>query len=1054
MPKYRLYEIARSLPLLVLALSLVATFGAWCAFTNESRLTAQGSYKRKTSRIVALIADRLNDHEQLLLGGVGLFNAKSNVTREDWHTYVQTINPRLNLPDVIAIGYAAWTGPDAHHPASASVRFLEPQDPERAKLIGYNLYSGSGRPAAIERARDTGETTVAAWISLPGASRHEPNGFLILAPVYRHGPQLDNVESRRAQFQGLVYAPVRMTDLIRGSLTHIPEDVAFEIFDGDAPVSAKRVYSSLEDNGEAGLQDYHPMFSSAETVAAYGRNWRLTFQTLPPFDREFNRSDSSGVLWGGIGVSVLLCLLVWNSMSRANAIAESESRFRNMADSAPVLIWVSDPCGFCIWVNQAWVDFTGRPLVRNLGRGWMEAVHPQDLKHRIHEGLWCMGDRTPFTNEFRVRRSDGEFRTVLTTGVPRFREDGVFEGYIGSCVDISEMRQAHETVRSAEEFTRATIDALDAHIRVLDEGGTILAVNRRWRDFAIANGLAPADFGIGCNYLDVCDAAADSDAEGAQEIAAGIRSVLNREIDSYSHEYPCHSPSERRFFNVRVTRFGGSGPARIVVAHENTTRRKLAEEALIEGEQQLKTAQRMAHVGSWTRNLDTGRALWSEEMYHIFGYDPVRPPITYADLSKHYTPESFARLERAASHAVLTGEPFNLELEIMLPDGTHRHCMARGEPITSEDGQVHGFRGTLHDVTELHALNRELQKSHHLLSGLTRQIPGFLFQYRETPDGRGCFLYASNGVKDLYEVTPAEVVADASKIFGTIHADDLAGVIESLRESGRTLSPWKHENRVILPRQGLRWREGSAQPQLFEDGSIVWHGYVTDITERKQLEEELKLARFTVDSIDDAVHWILPDGRFWNVNAAACRMLDYTYEEITRLSIFDIDPAVATKSWPNLWEELKKCGTYRFRSTMRQRGGREIPVEVTAHYLNFNGLEYDWAVVRDITEQVRNELAEERRQRAILDNLPMLAWLRDADGRFEMVNEAFAEYCRRPVQEITGKTASEVMPADGAKYCSEISDQVLAARRQARTEVAFVDRARQDVAFCAGDALV
>ena len=82
-------------------------------------------------------------------------------------------------------------------------------------------------------------------------------------------------------------------------------------------------------------------------------------------------------------------------------------------------------------------------------------------------------------------------------------------------------------------------------------------------------------------------------------------------------------------------------------------------------------------------------------------------------------------------------------------------------------------------------------------------------------------------------------------------------------------------------------------------------------------------------------------------------------------------------------------------------------MEITANYLEFDGLEYNWAIVRDITERMQSELVKERlrlRQRAILDNLPMLAWLKDRDGRFEMVNEAVARVCGLPVDEIIGKT--------------------------------------------------
>ncbi len=132
----------------------------------------------------------------------------------------------------------------------------------------------------------------------------------------------------------------------------------------------------------------------------------------------------------------------------------------------------------------------------------------------------------------------------------------------------------------SERFARATMDALTAHIAVLDENGTILAVNKAWRDFAEAN---PPVFQCNCgttNYLSVCDDARGEDRPQALAFAEGIRAVRSGEKKEFSMEYPCHSSTEQRWFVGRVTRFENPGPIHIVVAHENITERKKAEEEL------------------------------------------------------------------------------------------------------------------------------------------------------------------------------------------------------------------------------------------------------------------------------------------------------------------------------------------------------------------------------------------------------------------------------------------------------------------------------------------
>ncbi len=131
-----------------------------------------------------------------------------------------------------------------------------------------------------------------------------------------------------------------------------------------------------------------------------------------------------------------------------------------------------------------------------------------------------------------------------------------------------------------ERFARATLDALTAHICILDETGTIIAINESWRAFAQANQLSAEQAGVGVSYLAVCDAATGPDAHIAAAFAAGIRAVMRGEADQFGLEYPCHSPAEQRWFFGRVTHFAGQGPRCLVVAHENVTKRKQAEEAL------------------------------------------------------------------------------------------------------------------------------------------------------------------------------------------------------------------------------------------------------------------------------------------------------------------------------------------------------------------------------------------------------------------------------------------------------------------------------------------
>jgi PAS domain S-box-containing protein len=134
-----------------------------------------------------------------------------------------------------------------------------------------------------------------------------------------------------------------------------------------------------------------------------------------------------------------------------DALRESEERFRLMANSAPVSIWLADPGKRCIYVNQLWINLTGRPFEDALGDGWLRSLHPDDVE-RIGSGLDAIWERRErFQVEYRVMRHDGDFRWVIDTGVPRYTGDGTFAGYVGSAVDVTERKLAEAAVSSVSQ---------------------------------------------------------------------------------------------------------------------------------------------------------------------------------------------------------------------------------------------------------------------------------------------------------------------------------------------------------------------------------------------------------------------------------------------------------------------------------------------------------------------------------------------------------------------------------------------------------------------------
>jgi PAS domain S-box-containing protein len=141
---------------------------------------------------------------------------------------------------------------------------------------------------------------------------------------------------------------------------------------------------------------------------------------------------------------------------------ESEQRFRNVADTAPVMIWVSAPDKSCTYVNKPWVDFKGSTLEKELGEGWLEGIHPEDIESCRETFVTSVDARQPFEMEYRLLRHDDEYRWIYDAGIPRFSSDGTFLGFIGSCIDLTERKESEVALKKAHEELHQLKNQLEA----------------------------------------------------------------------------------------------------------------------------------------------------------------------------------------------------------------------------------------------------------------------------------------------------------------------------------------------------------------------------------------------------------------------------------------------------------------------------------------------------------------------------------------------------------------------------------------------------------------
>jgi len=186
-----------------------------------------------------------------------------------------------------------------------------------------------------------------------------------------------------------------------------------------------------------------------------------------PFSRETAEQSALSIEIFLIGLTIPLLFLAALIEERAtgeNELRESESRFQIVADAAPVLIWMAGVDKLCTFFNKPWLDFTGRSMEQELGNGWAESIHRDDLERCLAVYTRAFDARQSFVMQYRLRRSDGEYRWISDQGVPRHDPQGRFAGYIGSCVDVTELVNKDQALQDSEERMRVAAEAVNLGI--------------------------------------------------------------------------------------------------------------------------------------------------------------------------------------------------------------------------------------------------------------------------------------------------------------------------------------------------------------------------------------------------------------------------------------------------------------------------------------------------------------------------------------------------------------------------------------------------------------
>lgn len=272
--------------------------------------------------------------------------------------------------------------------------------------------------------------------------------------------------------------------------------------------------------------------------------------------------------------------------------------------------------------------------------------------------------------------------------------------------------RSREAERAVSLTQRAILDALPAHLALVDADGIVRAVNAAWVAFGSANASEDPAHGVGVSYLSVARSAAGVGAEYAREVAAGLEAVLRGETESFAIEYPCHSPDEQRWFRVMITPVRDQRIRGAVVMHLDVSEKRASEAALRETERALREsrtlqllAERMGRIGGWRVELPGLSVVWSDQVCAIHGVPAATRP-TPKEAIAMYAPAHRKTVARAFTACIKRGEPFDIEVQVIA--GTeHKWVRAIGQARREASGETVAVEGALQDITEQKRLEQQ-----------------------------------------------------------------------------------------------------------------------------------------------------------------------------------------------------------------------------------------------------------------------------------------------------------------------------------------------------------
>lgn len=524
----------RNLPAwLVLIICLILLVLVQNTLHRQVSIQATQTFNEQAQNITNAIVSRLNQHEQILLGGAGLFNASQSVERDEWQAYIDRLQLAKNYPGILGVGYSQVVRPSelaAHiasvraegfpqfniyppgeRPLYTSIIFLEPFSGRNLAAFGYDMMSEPTRSRALHLAVDKNTTSMTGKVKLVQENQGKVQaGFLLYVPIYRKHMPLDTPTQRWAALQGYVYSPFRMNDLMHGILGQYEPLLDFTIYDGKFTSDESEMYRSAED-APVKPSSHQARYTTTRNIKTYGHEWTVNFQSRPEFEINYATSLNWPLVLLGSSTSIMLFLLI-TLLTLRNIRAEQQTQLLEtlvtertndlrtaldlqtaVLDNAAYAIIATTPTGQITIFNKTAEKLLGYKAEEMIGKQSLAIIHDtqqmherayqfsNELKIQLNPGFDTLVAKTRHGHDnehewIYVRKNGSTFPVNLSVTALKHEQQQI-TGFICIATDITEKKAAQQALVESALYTQTILDNVADGIITINQQGIIQSFN-------------------------------------------------------------------------------------------------------------------------------------------------------------------------------------------------------------------------------------------------------------------------------------------------------------------------------------------------------------------------------------------------------------------------------------------------------------------------------------------------------------------------------------------------------------------------------------------------